>query len=412
MSDSASGSIAGFLFQFEKALVLLATLDNTTDVVSIEQVDDVAIQNDEDLVLVTIQSKHSIAPNGTTFEDTSKALWRTLQIWIEKLENGTFNNSTKFVCSTNKRIPDNYLLRRILTKSFDDVIEDIKLLLKNQKEKLKKLQDSKGNAGNSIRAINKLIEFVLSKEDTFRIIKENLEVEDVESLKDRFFIATHMSTDNFTQTRKDFVYDHMYGWLINGSKSKWLQGTKIGATFTKMDFDAKLSIVNANPAIVNAVFRKKDDLGTINSNLLSEVKKELFVTQISDISRKKSAKERLIENAVLDFIYHDIEMAHIVKGGNFTEPDFREFQKSCMDRWQKYVDTVIIKELEEYDEIEKNEMAIKIFDNIMNNMEVNFQEGFSFNSSNSYIRNGTFLKLSNIPEIGWHPDWESKYKKS
>ncbi|MDH6254178.1 hypothetical protein M2347_003905 [Chryseobacterium sp. H1D6B] len=59
MSDSASGSIAGFLFQFEKALVLLATLDNTTDVVSIEQVDDVAIQNDEDLVLVTIQSKHS-----------------------------------------------------------------------------------------------------------------------------------------------------------------------------------------------------------------------------------------------------------------------------------------------------------------------------------------------------------------
>ena len=412
MSDSASGSIAGFLFQFEKALVLLATLDNTTDVVSIEQVDDVAIQNDEDLVLVTIQSKHSIAPNGTTFEDTSKALWRTLQIWIEKLENGTFNNSTKFVCSTNKRIPDNYLLRRILTKSFDDVIEDIKLLLKNQKEKLKKLQDSKGDAGNSIRAINKLIEFVLSKEDTFRIIKENLEVEDVESLKDRFFIATHMSTDNFTQTRKDFVYDHMYGWLINGSKSKWLQGTKIGATFTKMDFDAKLSIVNANPAIVNAVFRKKDDLGTIDSNLLSEVKKELFVTQISDISRKKSAKERLIENAVLDFIYHDIEMAHIVRGGNFTEPDFREFQKSCMDKWQKYVDTVIIKELEEYDEIEKNEMAIKIFDNIMNNMEVNFQEGFSFNSSNSYIRNGTFLKLSNIPEIGWHPDWESKYKKS
>lgn len=412
MTDSASGSISGFLFQFEKALVLLATLDNTSDVVSIEQVDDVAIQNDEDLVLVTVQSKHSIAPNGTTFEDTSKSLWRTLQIWIEKLDSGIFNNSTKFVCSTNKRIPDDYLLRKILTKPFDEVLEDIKQLLKNQKDKLKTLQSTNAEAGKSIKPTIKLIEFVLSKEETFQIVKENLEIEDEEALKDRFFIATHMTTDNFTQTRKDFVYDSMYGWLVNGSKSKWLQGTKIGATFTKMDFDAKLSIVNANPAIVNAVFRKKDDLGTIDAKRLSEVKKELFVTQISDINRKQSAKERLIENAVLDFIYHDIEMAHIVRGGNFTEPDFREFQKSCMERWQSYVDTVVIKELEEYDDNEKNEMAIKIFDNIMNNMVINFQEGFTFNSSNSYIRNGTFLKLSNIPEIGWHPDWESKYKKS
>lgn len=411
MSDSASGSISGFLFQFEKALVLLATLDNITDVVSIEQVDDVAVQSDEDLVLVTIQSKHSIAPNGTTFEDTSKSLWRTLQIWIEKLESGIFNDSTKFICSTNKKIADHSLLRRILTGSFDEVVQDIQVLLDRQKAKLQTLQSSNGDAGKSIKPIIRLIEFVLSKQDKFRVIKENLSIEDKESLMERFFIATHMTTDNYSKARKEFVYDAMYGWLLNGSKAKWLQGTKIGATFNKKDFDSKLSIVNANPAIVNAVFRKKDDLGTIDFKRLSDVKKELFVAQISDLHRKKTAKERLIENAVLDFIYHDIEMAHIVRGGDFTEPDFREFQKACMDRWQSYVDTVIINELEEYDDIEKNEMAIKIFDYIMNNIEVNFQEGFSFSSSNSYIRNGTFLKLSNIPEIGWHPDWELKYKK-
>ncbi len=412
MSDSASGSISGFLFQFEKALVLLATLNNTTDVVSIEQVDDVAIQNDEDLVLVTIQSKHSIAPNGTTFEDTSKSLWRTFQIWIEKLESGIFNNSTKFICSTNKKVGDNSLLRKIQSDTFEEVIEEIKSLLTKQKVKLKTLQSSKPEAGQSIKSIVKLIEFVLSKEDKFKIIKQNLEIEDEESLMERFFIATHMTTDNYPQARKELVYDAMYGWLLNGSKSKWLQGTKIGATFTKKDFDSKLSIVNTNPAIVNAVFRKKENLGTIDSNHLSEIRKELFVAQIADLERKKSAKERLIENAILDYIYHDIEIAHIVRGGDFTEPDFKEFQKACKDRWQKYVDTVILKELEEYNDIEKNELGITIFDNIMNNIEIKFQEGFSFNSSNSYIRNGTFLKLSNVPEIGWHPDWEAKYKKS
>ncbi|MDH6252498.1 hypothetical protein M2347_002225 [Chryseobacterium sp. H1D6B] len=411
MSDSASGSIAGFLFQFEKALVLLATLENTTDVVSIEQVDDVAIQNEEDLVILTIQSKHSISPNGTTFEDTSKSLWRTLQIWVEKLEQGIFNESTKFVCSTNKIIGNHSLLRKIHSKKYDDVLVDIRQLLDQQKAKLKNLQSTKKDAGPTIKNIIKLIEFVLSKEDKFKIIKENLEIEDKESLMERFFIAAHLTTDNYSQARKEIIYDTMYGWLLNASKAKWLQGTKIGATFTKKDFDQKFSFVIANPAIVNAVFRKKGDLGTIDPKRLSDVRKELFVRQISDINRKKSAIERNVENAVLDFIYHDIEMAHIVRGGNFTEPDFREFQDSCIERWQSYVDTVIINELEEYSDVQKNEMAVSIFDNVMHNMEINFQEGFSFNSSNSYIRNGTFLKLSNIPKIGWHPDWESKYKK-
>lgn len=411
MSDSASGSIAGFLFQFEKALVLLATLENTTDVVSIEQVDDVAIQNEEDLVILTIQSKHSISPNGTTFEDTSKSLWRTLQIWVEKLEQGIFNESTKFVCSTNKIIGNHSLLRKIHSKNYDDVLVDIRQLLEQQKAKLKNFQSTKKDAGSTIKNIIKLIEFVLSKEDKFKIIKENLEIEDKESLMERFFIAAHLTTDNYSQARKEIIYDTMYGWLLNASKAKWLQGTKIGATFTKKDFDQKFSFVIANPAIVNAVFRKKGDLGTIDPKRLSDVRKELFVRQISDINRKKSAIERNVENAVLDFIYHDIEMAHIVRGGNFTEPDFREFQDSCIERWQSYVDTVIINELEEYSDVQKNEMAVSIFDNVMHNMEINFQEGFSFNSSNSYIRNGTFLKLSNIPKIGWHPDWESKYKK-
>ncbi|MDX8569921.1 hypothetical protein OZ668_18130 [Elizabethkingia sp. HX XZB] len=409
MSDSAAGSIAGFLFQFEKALVLLATLDNITDVVSIEQVDDVAIQSEEDLALVTVQSKHSISPNGTTFQDTSKSLWRTIQIWIEKLEKGIFNNSTKFVCSTNKKIESHSLLHKIKNLDFDQVLFEIRKLLDKQKEKVKNLQDK--DSGQSIKQIIKLIEFALSKEEKFKIIKENLEIEDQESLKERFFIAAHLTAENYSTSRKEVIYDTMYGWIVNASKAKWLQGVNIGATFTKKDFDLKFSFVNSNPAIVNAVFRKKDDLGTIDSSRLSKVRKELFVRQISDINRKTSAKERHIENAILDFIYHDVEIAHIIRGGNFTEPDFRKFQDSCLDKWQKYVDTVIIKELEDYSDNEKNDMAVKIFDTIMNNIEINFQEGFAFNSSNSYIRNGTFLKLSNIPKIGWHPDWESKYKK-
>jgi hypothetical protein len=48
----------------------------------------------------------------------------------------------------------------------------------------------------------------------------------------------------------------------------------------------------------------------------------------------------------------------------------------------------------------------------MNDIKLEFSDGLSFNTNNEYIRNGSFLKLSDIPTIGWHPEWETKYKPS
>lgn len=409
MSDSAPGPIAGYLFQFEKALMLLATLENVHDIVSLELVDDVAVQDENNIVLMAVQAKHSISPNGTTFEDTSSSLWRTLQIWIQKLENGTFNTQTQFICSTNKEIHAQSLVKRIETETLEDVVTDITKLLASQKAKLQNLQVDKPEAGPSIKKTIKLIEFVLSKPNQFEIIKNNITVRDKEDLIEKFFIAIHMTSDEYTDARKTSTFEAMYGWITNRCKAKWLNDN--AATFTKKDFDTKLALVTTNPAIINAVFRKKSALGTVDHKKVADTKKELFVTQIEDIKRKQTAKERNIENAVLDFIYHDIEMAHIIAKGNFTEPDFEEFKGNCRDRWQTCYDSHVLKELDEYDDDMKNDLAIAIFDNIMNSIEVSFQEGIRFTSANRYIHNGTFLKLSNVPEIGWHPEWETKYKK-
>jgi len=47
----------------------------------------------------------------------------------------------------------------------------------------------------------------------------------------------------------------------------------------------------------------------------------------------------------------------------------------------------------------------------MKELSLQFDEAYSFSDSTRYIQNGTFLKLSDIPEIGWHPEWENRYKK-
>jgi hypothetical protein len=408
-SDSAKGPIAGFLFQFEKALVQLATLENSNDMVSIELVDDVAVLNEKGVILISIQAKNSISSTGTTFEDTSYALWRTLQIWIEKLEKGIFNSETQFVCSTNKKIKEQSLVKKIQTGTLTDVLVDINELLNEQRQKLSALLEENPKAGSSIKKTIKLIEFVLSKPREFEIIKNKVVVSDQETPIEKFLVAVHMSTDLYTEVRKTLTFESMYGWLTSSSKAKWQNSTD--AIFSKRDFDTKLAHINSNPSIMNAVFRKKDSLGSVDSEKFFETKKELFVTQIEDIDRNLQAKKRKIETAVHDFIYHDIEMSHIIKEGYFTESDFDEFKNSCRDKWQLCYDEYVTKELEDYNDQAKNELAIRIFDSIMDKIEVCFQDGISFTSSNRYLHNGTFLKLSNVSDIGWHPEWETKYKK-
>lgn len=408
MSDSAAGSLTGFLYQFEKALALLATLSSPHDTVSIEMVDDVALQNSSDVVLMAVQAKHSISPNGTTFDDTSYALWRTIQLWIQKLANGTFNDQTIFVCSTNKTIPNDALVRKIKDNTLEDVLTEIKSLLASQEEKLEMLKKSDPKAGSSIQKVNSLIKFALANDSEFAQIKTKLDIQDNEDLEEKFYVALHMTSSEYTPARKRATFESMYGWLVARSKARWKNGTD--ARFKKTDFDSRLAQVNSNPAIISAIFRKKSWLGSLDAKLATDAKTELFVRQIVDIKRNQLAKERKIEKAIQDFLYHDIEVAHIIKSGNLTDVDFEEFRKSCKERWQACYDAVVTKELDEYEDEVKNELAIRIFDEIMDKVVVSFQSGITFTQDNQYIHNGTFLKLSNLPEIGWHPEWESKYK--
>ena len=407
MSDSAKGPLAGYLFQFEKALLLLSSLENAYDYITIESVDDVAVHNEDSAVMFTIQSKHSIVSRGTAFEDTSYDLWRTIQIWIEKLELGIFNNSTIFICSTNKSISTTSLLYLISTDDYNNVELKIIELLNQQTAKLAKVVQT-GKVGKTIQKIITLIEFALSKKDYLKQIFSNIKIEDNEQIKEKVITKLHLNSDKYTSTMKDNIFNSYYGWITYTCKAKWNQTQE--AKFTKKSFDEQWAIINSNSAIVNNIFRTKQTLGTLDESEINKKRTELFVKQIEDIQRRQEAKERIISTAIHDFIYADIEVSYIVKKGDFTEQDFIEFLDKCQNTWQSKFDEIVIKEIEQYNDEDKNSLAIQIFDSIMGDVEIKFKDGFSFTTNNQYLRNGSFLKLSNHPNIGWCPDWINKYK--
>lgn len=409
MNDSAKGPLAGYLYQFEKALYLLSNLGNAADFITIEEIDDIATHSENGTVIFTVQAKHSISASGTTFEDTSYALWRTLQIWIEKLESNFFDSSTTFICSTNKTIPLDSLLYNIKNGKFDDVILRIEELLKQQKESLAKKTVKKPTGGATIKTTIDFIEFVLSKKDVFKTIATNIQIDDNENLKENFFTKIHLNSDKYTDTIKEHIFNTFYGWIVYSSKAKWNQSDT--AKFTKKQFDEQLFNINSNASIINNVFRTKESIGTISERKIDEQRKELFVKQIEDLPRRKDAQERIIRKAIHDFIYSDIEIAYIVKKGDFTKEDFEGFLNCCENTWQTLFDNIFIKEFDQYTKEEKDELAISLYNKIMEQAEIKFKEGFTFTTNNEYLRNGSFLKLSNVPKIGWHPEWTDKYKQ-
>jgi hypothetical protein len=403
MSDLASGSASGYIYQFEKALLTLSRLQNTNDFVSIESVDDVAAHDEEGSVLMTFQAKHSILTTGTTFEDTSKALWRTLEIWIQKINNATFDDKTIFVCSTNKKLPDDSLLSKIKSEPFSNVIILINNLLTIQKKKL-----TSAKKGTHIQKTIDYIDFVLLNQTVFEIIKNNLEIEDEEKAKEKFFTELHLNSDNYTDIIKNSIYEEFYGWISLRARSKWLNSDI--ANFSKNDFDDKYYQITTNSSIMNAVFRTKKLHAVIDDHLIKKARQEIFVRQLEDIKRNKEAKERIILKAIHDFIYSDVEIKHIIIKGDYTEYDFEVFVEQCKEHWQELYDSKVLKEIDEYNEDDKNSISIEIYDSIMKSIELKFKAGFSFTTESEYVKNGCFLNLSNKPEIGWRPDWKTKYK--
>ena len=107
MSDtrhSVPGTVAGFDYQFERALYWLAQ-SPAGAVIGIETDDDVAVHTPNESLFE--QDKHSNQDKGKPFGDRSSDLWNTLAIWLDAIEKKDVTiETTRFLMVTNKTLPD------------------------------------------------------------------------------------------------------------------------------------------------------------------------------------------------------------------------------------------------------------------------------------------------------------------
>lgn len=408
MSDLAKGSVAGFMFQFEIALLELSQL-KANESISIEKVDDIGKEDEKGTYICTIQAKHSISSSGSNFGTTSVDLWKTINNWIDKIKANTLNSNNDFIAITNQKIPNNSIVRDFNKLNFDDLFKKIIHLKETQIIDYKNKTKTDGNKGKTIKETILRLEKVIANKKEFEIIVKKFKFTERVEAKEEFLNRTFLNAIGSADKRND-IYQRFYGWITETSLENWKDGKE--AIFSKLQFDKKHALIISNHTLIEGIFRTKKQ---INSDEIVDIdnvnKNELFIKQIEDIERPFS--DRIIRDAILDYIMSDIEITYLItnkKGTIITKSDFEEFQDTCEHKWNIVKQKYIRKSFDKYSEDELVEISCNIYDEIMNELKVEFQDSYSFNDTNRYIQNGTFLKLSNIPRIGWHPLWEIKYK--
>lgn len=392
----------GYLFQPDRALLYLSQLSNRSFSVSVELIDDVSIHKSDGSVILTEQDKYSISQTSSTFSDSSKDLWRTLQIWIQKVNEKILSFDNEFICCSNKKMPNNYILSKISRCNSEEdavsIIENLKKIVVAKKEDLS-LKDKKPV---SSVALLKIMESVILDEKLLGKLICKIKIQDeqdLEKMNDQILNNINLTKDHIYGDR---ILLYLKGWI--SEKCKLLINSKSPVSISKEDFNGIVQNAYDSYSLSSISFTaKKQILQEIGDDEIEVVKNSTFVEQLKLIKHRNI--KNIILDAIRDYLCYEKEIINVAKYSNITSRDFDDFAEINKIRWQKTFDRYIINELEDYTPEEKDNLAYKIYDEILS-IEVKFKDMYEIPITSSYFKNGSYHSLAENLQIGWHPNWE------
>ncbi|GAA3565809.1 hypothetical protein GCM10022265_14770 [Marinobacter xestospongiae] len=138
--------------------------------------------------------------------------------------------------------------------------------------------------------------------------------------------------------------------------------------------------------------------GVLPENLADQI----FIQQLIDINDLEPEDTEHIAMYTRCLLYMVNNFDRWEKDGDISRGQIDDFKREAMARWQIEFDSVYRRRLNEDEILEK---ALGIFDAIRKEkLELDGQ------LLPTEMNNGCYYHLSNIPKIGWHKYWESKYK--
>ena len=397
---TAGAQAIGFDYQFYYFMLLALELRHGQKV-GFEVKDDVHIDK-ADGTTILFQTKHSVltSSNGAIQNLTTldSDLWKTLSNWTNFIKKGKENylNKHSFVLATNKNENSNQFINALHQFKIDEDIDNI----------LAKLNDIKTKTKDE--TLQKYIENLISLDKTklssflSKISIETGVDEIIKRIKNK--LLELYRENHIVET----IYDSLYS---NLQLSKYLEiksGQKFEITFD--DFNKKFGKCFK----VSTGVQK---LPTRNFPIIlpENPEEQIFIKQLLDVGEIQAGSQDVIKytTLMLKFLRHYTYWSDEENFILFSEAE--DFKKDSISRWDnefkgKY--RQIERKISSGTTIESLESEIKDLSiglvEYIRRLDLSIGDYLPLGVD---FTNGHYYLLSNKLEIGWHFDWQNKYKE-
>jgi len=394
---SASGTVAGFDFQYYYFLYKLLTLKKG-ETIGFEVLDDVHTQlNNDHQVLIQVKHTVQTKADGTAanLTELDSDLWKTIANWVAVVADSNddrvsessqidFVSKTTFVLVSNKSYNSNnvFLIKLVEFQKGNSDFKDIKTYL----SELSKNVESKGTRGHigSVIGLNdsifeKFLKNIRVELEIDRIIqkcKTSLEEKDVNPKE----------IDNLFNQLDSVVRQDIFNNFSNEKKLTYSFEER------KIKFRRHFDIAN-NP---NLKIRK------FEGGVPDSLEQQTFIKQLLDIEDITLDEKEVIQNFTRFRLMLETNISIWVSEGELTSEEIRTFEEEIFRQWETEYRA-------SYRRKSNPDEYVDIAHDILKAMR-DKEMSISGQKLLSDMSHGGLYSLSNKPIIGWLKDWEEKYK--
>lgn len=385
---SAKEPALGYYYQIIRGLVQLLYENRMANpCLSFECLDDIAIEeagNEDSGEVELYQAKLHITPAQMT--DRSTDFWKTIRIWSEGIQDGTFNPAvTIFTLITTASIPEDSFLKLF----FRNKEEDKKSIL-TMMETIATETTNKSNKPG-YEAFSKLTEY--QKQgliNNIRINDSNVSIDNTMAQL-RYRLELSASTSAL-----DSLIDSVVGWWFRNAVDMLQAESKQTISKSTVNNYIQACRDQIRADILPDEFFEKVEIDDI---ALEESKDKTFVRQLTLIDATKREKKA----AISDYKRAYGQRSKWLRDGRVSQLEYDTFDADLQEGWNSRFE-MMLDDTEGKGEDERKKAGHFFYRK--NYVDPQYQLTLFRNKASLYITKGSYQILSNNKTIGWHPDFK------
>lgn len=344
-----------------------------------------------------IQVKHSVDPGNITDRDID--LWKTIHNWLKLVPSLPPSRKIKFQLYTNKSLNNQAFvsLLKAPRQNIQAIIDHIKKT--NQEISEAELKKKSSEPSNPLAKYVKSVS--QASDEDLKFIFERFEFHsDSSSIIAR--ISSALLKLSIPASRLEDTRKHVIGAFKESKFSRIIKGEKVVITFddfrSDMGFDRIVRSARAEPADFDRFvdiyysYQRPDKLSFSTSN---------FHDQLKDIG---ISDEEIVDRGV-EMMLAEQFMESLRDAGSFSASENSRLENKAVSHW-KLLHSQSHRSTKEHDEAAHKQASQGCYGQTMSN---HLKAGDIELPSN--LSCGKYIKLSNLPRIGWRNNWQSKFKK-